>query len=37
MTTKHEKTGTRVVRWFKTITPKRKMPYRWYEVDHCGM
>ena len=37
VTTKPEKTGSRVVRWFKTVTPKRKTPYRWYEVDHCGM
>jgi hypothetical protein len=32
-----KKTGSRVVRWVKQFTQKNKTPYRWYEVDHCGM
>ncbi len=39
MVTKDTKTakGMRVVRWLKTITAQKKTPYRWYEVDNCGL
>jgi hypothetical protein len=39
MVTKDTKTAKdmRVVRWFKTITGQKKTPYRWYEVDNCGL
>jgi hypothetical protein len=29
--------GSRVVYWVKQTAQKSKMPYRWFEVDHCGM
>jgi hypothetical protein len=31
-----KKSGSKVVRWFRQATQK-KTPYRWYEVEHCGM
>ena len=39
MITKDSKTTkeTRVVRWFRRITGQQKTPYRWYEVDNCGL
>jgi hypothetical protein len=29
--------GSHVVRWVKQVIQKNKRPYRWYDVDHCGM
>jgi hypothetical protein len=37
MTALVKNTGWAVVRWFKHIAQKNKTPYRWYEVDPCGM
>jgi len=37
MTKVVKKTHSRMARWFKQMTEKNKTPYRWYEVDHCGI
>jgi hypothetical protein len=37
MTALVKNTGWAVVRWFKHVAQKNKTPYRWYEVDPCGM
>jgi hypothetical protein len=29
--------GSQLVYWVKQATQKNKMPYRWFEVEHCGM
>jgi hypothetical protein len=36
MTKVFKKSNSRIARWFKSITT-RKTPYRWYDVENCGM
>jgi hypothetical protein len=31
------KTSFRITRWFRKWVRSNRSPYRWYEVDHCGM
>jgi len=36
MTKVKNKKETPIRRWLRKIT-QRKKPYRWYDVEHCGM
>jgi hypothetical protein len=37
MTALVKNTGSGLVRWVQQIVQKNKTPFRWYEVDHCGI